>query len=123
MDVLKEITKRAKEVDKQVMSYLEGDDAACESWLGKAAALDAEDVDTNMVYGMLYNRTGRAALAVERLSRVVQRTPGYAKAQYQLAIAYQRAGEPARAREHREIYDRLIAEQKARTLGVRGSEQ
>ncbi len=106
-----------------LVAYLEGDDAACESWLGKAAALDPEDVDTNMIYGMLYNRTGRPALAVERLSRVVRRAPGFAKAQYQLAIAYQRAGDPAKAREHREIYDRLIAEQKARTLGVRGSEQ
>jgi len=106
-----------------LVAYLEGDDAGCESWLGKAAALDPEGVDTNMIYGMLYNRTGRPALAVERLSRVVQATPGYAKAQYQLAIAYQRAGDPTKAREHREIYDRLIAEQKVRTLGVRGSEQ
>jgi len=105
-----------------LVAYLDGDDALCESWLGKAAALDPEDVDTNMVYGMLYNRSGRAALAVERLSRVVRRTPGYAKAEYQLAIAYQRAGDPVKAREHREIYDRLIAEQKARSLGVRGSE-
>ncbi len=106
-----------------LVAYLEGDDAACESWLGKAAAVDPEDIDTNMVYGMLYNRTGRPALAVQHLTRVVARAPGYAKAQYQLAIACQRAGDPKGAREHREIYDRLVAEQKARTLGVRGSEQ
>ena len=89
----------------------------------KAKALDPADAETNLVYGMLYNRTGRPALAVEHLSRVVRQAPSFAKAQYQLAIAYQRAGDPAKAREHREIYDRLIAEQKARSLGVRGSEQ
>ncbi len=106
-----------------LVAYLDGDDALCEAWLGKAAAIDGDDLDTNLVYGMLYNRTGRAALAVQHLGRVVERAPGYAKAQYQLALAYQRAGDPGKAREHREAYDRLIAEQKAKTLGVRGAEQ
>lgn len=104
------------------IAYLDGDDRLCESWLAKAKALDPTAAETDLVYGMLYNRTGRSALAVEHLSRVVERAPHLAQAQYQLAIAYQRVGELAKAREHREIYDRLIAEQKARTLGVRGSE-
>ncbi|HXY39042.1 MAG TPA: tetratricopeptide repeat protein [Vicinamibacteria bacterium] len=104
-----------------LVAYLEGDDAACESWLAKAAAIAPDDLDTHLVYGMLYNRSGRAALAVQHLTRVVERAPGYAKAQYQLAIAYQRCGEAVKAREHREIYDRLLAEQKARSLGVRGA--
>ena len=104
------------------LAYLDGDDRVCESWLAKAKALDPEAAETDLVYGMLYNRTDRPALAVEHLSRVVERAPSFAQAQYQLAIAYQRAGDPVKAREHREIYDRLIAEQKARNLGVRGSE-
>lgn len=105
------------------VAYLDGDDRLCESWLAKAKALEPANAETDLVYGMLYNRSGRPALAIEHLSRVVERAPNFATAQYQLAIAYQRAGDPAKAREHREIYDRLIAEQKARSLGVRGSEQ
>ncbi len=64
--------------------------------------------------------TGRYDQAIEHLTRVVERAPGYARAQYQLAIAYQRSGNAEKAREHQEIYNRLIQEQKARTIGVRG---
>ena len=52
---------------------------------------------------------------------MVARAPGFATARYQLALAYQRAGDAEKAREQREIYDRLLAEEKARSLGVRGS--
>jgi tetratricopeptide (TPR) repeat protein len=103
------------------LEYLAGDDAACEAWLAKAAALDREYVETDLVYGLLYNRAGKAQLAVEHLQRVVARAPGFATARYQLALAYQRAGEAEKAREQREVYDRLLREQKARSLGVRGS--
>jgi Flp pilus assembly protein TadD len=72
---------------------------------------------------MLETRTGRFDLAIRHLTRVVERSPGSIRAQYQLALAYQRSGNTEKAREHREIYDRLIREQKARTLGVRGAEE
>ena len=104
------------------VAYLKGDDRQCESWLAKATALDPDDLETNLVSGMLENRTGRYEQAIGHLSRVVEQSPGYAKAQYQLALAYQRSGNAEKAREHQEIYDRLIQEQKARTLGVRGAE-
>ena len=104
------------------LAYLRGDDLRCESWLAKAAALDPDDPETNLVSGMLGNRTGRYDLAIEHLTRVVERSPGSAQARYQLALAYQRSGNTAKAREHREIYDELIQEQKARTIGVRGSQ-
>jgi tetratricopeptide (TPR) repeat protein len=103
------------------LAYLAGDDAGCEGWLGKAAAIDPELVATHLVYGMLYNREAKPALAVQHLLRVVERAPGYATARYQLALAYQRQGEVDKAREQREVYDRLLREQKARSLGVRGS--
>ena len=44
-----------------------------------------------------------------------EQSPAYAKAQYQLALAYQRSGNAPKAREHLEIYNQLIQEQKART--------
>ena len=101
------------------IAYLKGDDRQCESWLAKAAALDPSDLETNLVSGMLANRSGRYDQAI-RAPRpgVVEQSPGYAKAQYQLAIAYQRSGNAEKAREHQAIYDRLIQEQKARTIGV-----
>jgi tetratricopeptide (TPR) repeat protein len=102
------------------IAYLKGDDRQCESWLARAAALDPDDPETTLVYGMLANRAGRYDKAIAYLTKVVDRAPDYAKAQYQLAIAYQRSGNLAKAREHQEIYNRLIREQKAREIGVRG---
>jgi len=102
------------------VAYLKGDDRQCESWLAKAAALDPGYLETNLVSGMLEVRTGRYEQAIGHLTRVVDLSPGYAKAQYQLAIAYQRSGNAEKAREHQEIYNRLIQEQKARSIGVRG---
>jgi tetratricopeptide (TPR) repeat protein len=104
------------------LAYLKGDDRQCESWLAKATALDPDYVETNLVFGMLENRTGRYDQAIRYLTRVVDLSPGYARAQYQLAIAYQRSGNAEKAREHQEIYNRLIQEQKAKSIGVRGAE-
>ncbi len=105
------------------VAYLDGDDAQCASWLGKAAALEPDYVETNLVTGMLASRQGRYEQAIRSLSRVVEQAPDYAQAQYQLALAYRRSGDAAKAKEHTEIYDRLVQEQKARSLGVRGSKE
>ena len=105
------------------VAYLAGDDRQCEAWLAKAAALDPEHVETNLVSGMLENRTGQYEQAIQHLSRVVEQSPAYAKAQYQLALAYQRSGNAPKAQEHLEIYNQLIQAQKARDIGVRGSKE
>ena len=102
------------------IAYLKGDDRECESWLAKAAALDPDDLETNLVRGMLANRAGRYDQAIRHLTKVVEALPGYTKAQYQLALAYQRSGNALKASEHQAIYDKLTQEQKGRTLGVRG---
>lgn len=103
------------------IAYLKGDDRQCESWLAKAAALDSDHVETNLVYGMLANRAGRHDQAIRHLSRVVEQSPDSSKAHYQLAIAYKRSGNAEKAREHMDVYDRLVQEQKARDIGVRGT--
>jgi tetratricopeptide (TPR) repeat protein len=105
------------------IAYLNGDDRQCESWLARAAALDPGYVETNLVYGLFYNRAARYDQAIQHLSRVVEQAPDYAKAQYQLALAYQRSGNAHKAREHTEIYTRLVQAQKARSMGVRGSKE
>lgn len=102
------------------LAYLQGDDRRCESLLARATALDPEDVETHMVSGLLAFRTGRYPAAVEHLSRVVERLPGYSVAQYQLAMAYRRVGDTEKAREHFDVYQRLLKEQKAREIGFRG---
>jgi Flp pilus assembly protein TadD len=102
------------------IAYLKGDDRQCESWLARAAAVDPGDLETNLVYGMLANRAGRYDQAIRYLTKAIELSPGSMKAQYQLAIAYQRSGDAERAREHLEIYNKLIREEKARTIGVRG---
>lgn len=104
------------------LAYLEGDDRQCEAWLARAAAVDAGHVEVSLVSGLRANRDGRYPEAIQLLSRVVERAPGYAMARYQLGLAYQRVGEAGKAREHLEAYRRLLAEEKARTTGVRGSE-
>jgi tetratricopeptide (TPR) repeat protein len=104
------------------IAYLNGDDGQSQSWLGKAAALDPDYVETNLVSGMLASRAGRYDQAIQHLTRVVAQAPDYAKAQYQLALAYRRSGNAVKAKEHTEIYNRLIQEQKARSIGVRGAE-
>jgi Flp pilus assembly protein TadD len=69
---------------------------------------------------MLANRAGRYDQAIRYLTKVVGASPSSMKAQYQLAIAYRRSGAADKAREHQEIYNKLILEEKARTIGVRG---
>jgi Flp pilus assembly protein TadD len=103
------------------VAYLGGDDDACASWLSKAMALDPTHEEANLVAGMLANRSGQYAVAIRHLSGVVARVPSSVRAQYQLAFAYRRSGDMERAKAHMEAYDRLIAAQKADSLGVRGS--
>jgi len=103
------------------LAYLAGDDEQCQSWLDQAVALDPDHQETLLVSGMLENRTGHYDQAIQHLSRVVAESPKDTLARYQLAIAYQRSGNLQKAREHRQAYDKLIQEEKARTLGVRGS--
>jgi tetratricopeptide (TPR) repeat protein len=104
------------------LAYLEGDARGCRSWLEKATALEPDDLETNLVSGMLEIRVGQYDRAIRHLTRVVERRPDSIRGQYQLAVAYQRSGNADKARAHREIYDRLIQEEKARTIGVRGAE-
>lgn len=104
------------------VAYLAGDDRPCEVLLGRAMALDPELAEAHLVAGMLANRSGRYEQAIEHLSRLVGPAGGSASVHYQLALAHRRSGNAEKARDHQTIYDRLVAEQKAKTLGVRGAE-
>jgi tetratricopeptide (TPR) repeat protein len=104
------------------VAYLDNDLALCESFISRAEALDPAHVQAQLVAGMLANRTGRYEAAILHLTRVVEKAPGSARAQFQLAFAYRRSGNAAKAREHQAIYDRLLQEQQASATKVPGSE-
>jgi tetratricopeptide (TPR) repeat protein len=104
------------------IAYLDNDLALCESLIARAQELDPAHVQTHLVAGMLANRTGRYEAAIQALTRVVESSPGSARAQFQLALAYRRSGNAAKAREHQAIYDRLLKEQQASATKVPGSE-
>jgi tetratricopeptide (TPR) repeat protein len=102
------------------IAYLAGDDRQCESWLVRAMALDPADLESQLVSGLLALRDRRYDVAIVHLVRAVEQSPDFPTARYQLAIAYQRAGQADKAREHLEAYRRLLKEQSAREIGVRG---
>jgi tetratricopeptide (TPR) repeat protein len=102
------------------LDYLEGDNEHCRQWLGKARILNPDWTETNMVFGLLYNRLGQFDLAIQSLTNVVNQNPDYYKAHFQLSLAYRRIGNETKAKEHADIYERLIAAEKARQLGDNG---
>lgn len=101
------------------LAYLDGDNEHCREWLEKARPLNPEWVETNVVFGLLYNRLGQFDRAIQSLEQAVKEQPNYYKAHYQLSLAYLRIGNETKAREHADIYERLIAEEKSRQLGDR----
>jgi tetratricopeptide (TPR) repeat protein len=101
------------------LDYLAGDNEGCRRWLEKARTLKPDWIETNMVFGLLYNRLGQFDRAIECLERVIKERPNYYKAHYQLSLAYRRLGDETKAKEHADIYDRLITEERSRQLGDR----
>ncbi len=94
------------------IEYLRGHNEECMRLLGQTAALDPEFTEAHLVYGLLYNRLGEYRLAIDSLEKVIKNDPEYATAHFQIALAYQRTGNAEKAKEHREIYSRLIAPKK-----------
>jgi tetratricopeptide (TPR) repeat protein len=99
-----------------LLAYNHGDDDGCRQWLQKASSLDPEWVDTQYVYGLLCNREGKYDEAVRSLESAARQAPKNIKIRLQLSTAYLRAGNDAKAREHRAVYERLLEEHKLKSL-------
>lgn len=99
------------------LDYAQGDIEKCRQWLEKSAALSPDYPEMHFVYGLLYNRLGKYDRAIDSLEKVVRSDPRHITAQFQLSIAYRRIGNEAEAKEHADIYNRLLEDHKARTLG------
>jgi tetratricopeptide (TPR) repeat protein len=101
------------------LAYLSGDHDGCLEWLQKAQPLNQDWVETNMVFGLVYNRLGQFDRAIQFLELAVKESPEYSRAHYQLSMAYRRSGNETKAKEHADVYERLTAAEKARQLGDR----
>jgi tetratricopeptide (TPR) repeat protein len=101
------------------LAYLSGNNDGCLEWLKKAQPLNQDWVETNMVFGLVYNRLGQFGEAIQFLEKAIKGRPKYSRAHYQLSLAYRRSGNEPKAREHADIYEGLVAEEKARQLGDR----
>jgi tetratricopeptide (TPR) repeat protein len=99
------------------LDYTQGDNEKCMELLRKATALSPEYPEAHFVYGLLYNRQGKYDLAIAQLESVVRSNPKHITAQFQLSIAYRRIGNEDKAKEHTDIYNRLLEEHRAKTLG------
>ena len=99
------------------LDYMQGENEKCLQWLKKAGALSPEYPEMHFVYGLLYNRQGKYDLAIENLESVVRYNPKHITAQFQLSVAYRRIGNETKAQEHTDIYNKLLEEHRARTLG------
>ena len=97
---------------------------ACATSLARAGRGDRPRPRRRRTWSPGCSRTGPAATtpAIQPSRAWSSKPRGSAPAQHQLALAYQRSGNAAKAREHQAIYDRLLQEQRATSLGVRGSE-
>ena len=63
----------------------------------KVAAVSPKDANIYMAFGMLYNQTGKPALAIDNLKRALSLKTDFAQANYQLGIAYDAAGDSDKA--------------------------
>jgi tetratricopeptide (TPR) repeat protein len=94
------------------ISYQRGEDAEADQYLTQAKEKDPDSPETHLVSGLIATRKGFYDQAIKDFELVVARLPDFPTAHLQLSIAYSRAGQPEKAREHRDIYNRLIQAQK-----------
>jgi Flp pilus assembly protein TadD len=91
------------------LAYLARDDVRARSLLDRAVALNSTLPQIGVLYGMLAIRAEKYDEAIQYLSQVVEKSPKFAQAHFQLAIAYQRAGNAEKAKELVNIYKQLSA--------------
>jgi len=94
------------------ISYQRGEDADAEKYLEQAKKRDAEWPETRLVSGLVAIRKGLYEQAIRDLELVVAKLPEFPTGHLQLSIAYSRAGQAEKARQRREVYNRLIQAQK-----------
>ncbi len=92
--------------------YQRGEDAEADKYLNQARKRDPDWPETRLVSGLVASRNGLYEQAIKDFEFVVAKLPEFPTGHLQLSIAYSRAGQPEKARQHRDIYNRLIQAQK-----------
>lgn len=89
------------------------------SLLEKAVDIDPHYAEASLQLGILAYTDHRYANAIELYNKALEADPQLAEAQYRLAVAYDRTGKPAEARQHFQEHDRLAREQADKVEGER----
>jgi tetratricopeptide (TPR) repeat protein len=88
------------------------------AYLARAARLRPQDPAALYALGALHLAAGRVDEARQALERVTAQVPSYRQAHVLLATVYYRQKDKGRGDQHREIAERLRAEQQAREPGA-----
>ncbi len=92
--------------------YQRGEDSEADKYLNQAKKRDPDWPETRLVSGLVAGRKGLYEQAIKDFKFVVAKLPDFPTGHLQLSISYSRAGQPEKARQHREIYNQLIQAQK-----------
>jgi tetratricopeptide (TPR) repeat protein len=84
--------------------------AQIEALLNKAVHLDPRLSQAYLQLGILYSEKKDFPRATAALRRTIEISPGMAEAHYRLAQAYKRAGEPSKAEQELQFYNRVSSE-------------
>jgi Flp pilus assembly protein TadD len=82
-----------------------------EALLTKAVTLDAKCSDAYLQLGILYFSKDDFEKAIGSYTKAIEASPHLSEAHYRLAVAYDRIGEPAKAKQEFQRHDELEKEQ------------
>jgi tetratricopeptide (TPR) repeat protein len=82
-----------------------------ETLLSKAVAIDSKCADAYLQLGNLYEARRSFEKAIGYYSKSIETNPELSEAHYRLAIAYDRSGQPEKARQEFQLHERLRKQQ------------
>jgi tetratricopeptide (TPR) repeat protein len=97
---------QAQPADQQVLQQVE-------SLLNRAVTIDAKFGDAYLQLGNLYYSRRNVEKAIDYYTKAIEVKPDLVDAHYRLAIAYDRIGETAKARQQFQLHDEMKKQQAA----------
>jgi tetratricopeptide (TPR) repeat protein len=97
---------QAQPADQQVLQQVE-------SLLNRAVTIDAKFGDAYLQLGNLYYTRRNSEKAIDYYTKAIEVKPDLVDAHYRLAIAYDRIGETAKARQQFQLHDEMKKQQAA----------
>jgi tetratricopeptide (TPR) repeat protein len=100
------LKRQERTADKQAMQQVE-------ALLLKAVAIDSTCADAYLQLGILSSSRGDLATAITYYSKAIKANQQLGDAYYRLAVAYDRIGEPAKAKQEFQLHDEVEKQQAA----------